>query len=48
MTTAELELATTRATNPSTSLLKVVRSGKLKPSQLVTHHFAMNDIIEGV
>jgi threonine dehydrogenase-like Zn-dependent dehydrogenase len=30
---------------PSTSLLKVVRSAKLKPSQLVTHRFAMNDIM---
>ena len=27
-------------------LLKVVRSGKLQPSKLVTHRFAMNDIIK--
>jgi alcohol dehydrogenase len=27
-------------------LLKVVRSGKLQPSQLVTHRFAMNDIMK--
>ena len=25
--------------------LKVVRSGKLQPSKLVTHRFAMNDIM---
>jgi len=27
-------------------LLKVVRSGKLQPSKLVTHRFAMNDIMK--
>jgi alcohol dehydrogenase len=27
-------------------LLKVVRSGKLQPSQLVTHRFALNDIVK--
>jgi threonine dehydrogenase-like Zn-dependent dehydrogenase len=27
-------------------LLKVVRSGKLKPSKLVTHRFVMNDILK--
>jgi alcohol dehydrogenase len=27
-------------------LLKVVRSGKLQPKKLVTHHFAMNDIMK--
>jgi alcohol dehydrogenase len=26
-------------------LLKVVRSGKLQPKKLVTHRFAMNDIM---
>jgi alcohol dehydrogenase len=26
-------------------LLKVVRSGTLQPSKLVTHRFAMNDIM---
>ena len=27
-------------------LLKVVRSGKLQPNKLVTHRFAMNDIMK--
>jgi alcohol dehydrogenase len=27
-------------------LLKVVRSGMLQPGKLVTHRFAMNDIME--
>jgi alcohol dehydrogenase len=27
-------------------LLKVVRSGKLQPRKLVTHRFAMNDIMK--
>jgi len=27
-------------------LLKVVRSGKLQPKKLVTHRFAMNDILK--
>jgi alcohol dehydrogenase len=27
-------------------LLKIVRSGKLQPSKLVTHRFAMNDIMK--
>ncbi len=27
-------------------LLKVVRSGKLQPGKLVTHRFAMNDIMK--
>jgi alcohol dehydrogenase len=27
-------------------LLKVVRSGKLQPKRLVTHRFAMNDIMK--
>ena len=27
-------------------LLKVVRSGKLQPGQLVTHRFAMSDIMK--
>jgi alcohol dehydrogenase len=27
-------------------LLKVVRSGKLEPKKLVTHRFAMNDIMK--
>ena len=27
-------------------LLKVVRSGKLQPSKLVTHRFAMNEIMK--
>jgi alcohol dehydrogenase len=27
-------------------LLKVVRPGKLQPSKLVTHRFAMNDIMK--
>jgi alcohol dehydrogenase len=39
---------TTRLVDTVTTpmLLKVVRSGKLQPSQLVTHRFAMNDIME--
>ena len=38
---------TTRLVDTATTpmLLKVVRSGKLQPSQLVTHRFAMNDIM---
>ncbi len=27
-------------------LLKVVRSGKLQPNKLVTHRFALNDILK--
>jgi alcohol dehydrogenase len=27
-------------------LLKVVRAGKLRPGELVTHRFAMNDIMK--
>jgi len=27
-------------------LLKIVRSGKLQPSRLVTHRFAFNDIMK--
>jgi len=27
-------------------LMKVVRSGKLRPAQLVTHRFAMTDIMK--
>jgi alcohol dehydrogenase len=39
---------TTRLVDTVTTplLLKVVRSGKLQPSQLVTHRFAMNDILK--
>jgi alcohol dehydrogenase len=39
---------TTRLVDTVTTpmLLKVVRSGKLQPSKLVTHHFAMNDIMK--
>ena len=39
---------TTRLVDTVTTpmLLKVVRSGKLQPSQLVTHRFAMNDIMK--
>src|ERR1035437_5292204 len=39
---------TTRLVDTITTpmLLKVVRSGKLQPSKLVTHRFAMNDIIK--
>lgn len=37
---------TTRDTVTTPMLLKVVRSGKLQPSQLVTHRFAMNDIMK--
>src|SRR4029077_5602859 len=33
-------------TAPTPMLLKVVRSGKLQPSKLVTHRFAMNDIVK--
>jgi len=39
---------TTRLVDTATTpmLLKVVRSGKLQPSKLVTHRFAMNDIMK--
>src|SRR5271166_1026315 len=39
---------TTRLVDTVTTpmLLKVVRSGKLQPRQLVTHRFAMNDILK--
>lgn len=39
---------TTRLVDTSTTpmLLKVVRSGKLQPNKLVTHRFAMNDIMK--
>jgi alcohol dehydrogenase len=39
---------TTRLVDTITTpmLLKIVRSGKLKPSKLVTHRFAMNDILK--
>ncbi|HET6668735.1 MAG TPA: zinc-dependent alcohol dehydrogenase family protein [Pyrinomonadaceae bacterium] len=39
---------TTRLVDTVTTamLLKVVRSGKLQPSQLVTHRFALNDIMK--
>src|ERR1700681_2950047 len=39
---------TTRLVDTVTTpmLLKVVRSGKLRPSQLVTHRFAINDIMK--
>jgi alcohol dehydrogenase len=39
---------TTRLVDTVTTpmLLKVVRSGRLQPSQLVTHRFAMNDIMK--
>jgi alcohol dehydrogenase len=39
---------TTRLVDTVTTpmLLKVVRSGKLQPSKLVTHRFAMNDIVK--
>jgi alcohol dehydrogenase len=39
---------TTRLVDTVTTpmLLKIVRSGKLQPSQLVTHRFAMNDIMK--
>jgi alcohol dehydrogenase len=39
---------TTRLVDTVTTpmLLKVVRSGKLRPSKLVTHRFAMNDIMK--
>src|ERR1700688_3706750 len=39
---------TTRLVDTVTTpmLLKVVRSGKLQPSKLVTHRFAMNDILK--
>jgi alcohol dehydrogenase len=39
---------TTRLVDTITTpmLLKVVRSGKLQPGKLVTHHFAMNDIMK--
>ncbi len=39
---------TTRLVDTVTTpmLLKVVRSGKLRPSKLVTHRFAMSDIMK--
>jgi alcohol dehydrogenase len=39
---------TTRLVDTTTTpmLMKVVRSGKLQPSKLVTHRFAMNDIMK--
>ena len=39
---------TTRLVDTATTpmLLKVVRSGKLQPAQLVTHRFAMTDIMK--
>ena len=39
---------TTRLVDTVTTpmLLKVVRSGKLQPAKLVTHRFAMNDIMK--
>ncbi len=39
---------TTRLVDTVTTpmLLKVVRSGKLQPSKLVTHRFAMNNIMK--
>jgi alcohol dehydrogenase len=39
---------TTRLVDTATTpmLLKVVRSGKLQPAKLVTHRFAMNDILK--
>ena len=39
---------TTRLVDTVTTpmLLKVVRAGKLQPSKLVTHRFAMNDIMK--
>lgn len=39
---------TTRLVDTVTTpmLLKVVRSGKLQPSKLVTHRFALNDIMK--
>ena len=39
---------TTRLVDTSTTpmLLKVVRSGKIQPSKLVTHRFAMKDIMK--
>lgn len=39
---------TTRLVDTVTTpmLLKVVRSGKLRPSQLVTHRFALNDVMK--
>jgi alcohol dehydrogenase len=39
---------TTRLVDATTTpmLLKVVRSGKLQPGKLVTHRFAMNDIMK--
>ena len=39
---------TTRLVDTVTTamLLKVVRSGKLQPSKLVTHRFVMNDILK--
>jgi alcohol dehydrogenase len=39
---------TTRLVDTVTTpmLLKIVRSGKLQPSKLVTHRFAMNDIMK--
>jgi alcohol dehydrogenase len=39
---------TTRLVDTATTsmLMKVVRSGKLQPAQLVTHRFAMTDIMK--
>jgi len=39
---------TTRLVDTATTpmLLKVVRSGKLQPGKLVTHRFAMDDILK--
>jgi hypothetical protein len=39
---------TTRLVGTATTpmLLKIVRSGKLQPKKLVTHRFAMNDIMK--
>jgi alcohol dehydrogenase len=39
---------TTRLVDTITTpmLLKIVRSGKILPSKLVTHRFAMNDILK--
>lgn len=39
---------TTRLVDAVTTslLLKTVMSGKLKPTQLITHHFALNDIVK--
>ena len=37
---------TTRLVDTVTMLLKVVRSGKLQPSKLVTHRFALDDVMK--